>query len=1138
MNAQYKIPTILLGIGGTGGRIVDQLAGMYYRLEEEHRNNIPTEFLVLDTDVNDINRIKHIEPQKVFRISRNYSIKQYIELHNNGRDIEGWFPILYQYLHNKSVLEGAGQIRILGRLALYAMFEQPGFEERVASEIRNTLRQWHGQLGNLRIFLIGSICGGTASGILIPLTLWLHKEFNALHPQIKGVFFLPGIYTNAYNLPINQHERLRVNAYAALKEIENMFRFIYGLYDRDQNGLKPRPLHFDFHPQYRNFQITSNQQLFKMVYLVDFENMKNQHLVKRGEEYENLVIHGIFNQLYTPIASAQGSIEDNNIIQTLQTLGKQKLTNIYCTFGVAAVEYPYDDLLNYLAHQYSIRTISENWLKIDREFEARKKNYDMQRQQGILNLPELRLEKEYVSIFESFSQNDTFFNTISKRFNIQVEGTNLTVNQADHYIEALEKHLLNELRTNELYFNFAYKYARGIDAETLKEEADPADAIATFEQDFEEMRLKLNRPGDQVSDMVFRQSVLVGEETPDGQLLEIHLQNYIRKDSPHPIGVRYFLYKVMLNLESKIENIEKELLQLNDQFNWYQYKAFDDPETEEIENATMRFDRIRNSGLIKRMLKINKFLENYSNEASNHIHHLKKYMEEYALLKLFKRIYEEVDNIVEEYETFFDSLPTLIHLVQVKISELENMHDARQKNSFKHYIFASAELKRKLWEQEKFRLTTFNDPKINHEIYELLFKTYYNRYRSSFTLSRRRKIHSTYPHKFIDILIPRCVDVVRSSIGGNYNLNFAEIFRKRIELENPDMEPQEIERLYIQEIKMLLKSLFNRAEGFLQVVDDRNIQTMIFLGIHEDVLNYLRNTINDFDAFIQQEAGQQTISDNFFNNRIIQAYRVRYGITAKDMARFHFKDGEYYRAYQKCIKNIFQSDDPEVFPNDVLPHLDKNWHKYGYLPGIFEEEIDLYNRMKMTAITAGRLTDTINIQKSHRAQNEIIVRWQWPGELLQESFMKKISPSTFCMIHYWLDDHAGYIPRFLDEFKNWVFNSNTYDEKISHFLRVWKELMKSLQEERGNLDNQTFIYNLAKQLLPMYKYLVMNQEGISDDEKFKQFNAGLQKFSDLLNKNTKLHQDEKNNLTNMIESVNTADVKELETILTQSEILL
>ena len=128
----------------------------------------------------------------------------------------------------REVSEGAGQMRLLGRLAFFSglqdIYQELGRAKDILSEATGPDSR------NLRISIFCSLAGGTGSGMFMDLAILLRKKLfeDAL---ISGYFLLPEIFSN-----LSQADRIWANSYAALRELATLSR-----------NAQDEPIHIPYH---------------------------------------------------------------------------------------------------------------------------------------------------------------------------------------------------------------------------------------------------------------------------------------------------------------------------------------------------------------------------------------------------------------------------------------------------------------------------------------------------------------------------------------------------------------------------------------------------------------------------------------------------------------------------------------------------------------------------------------------------------------------------------------------------------------------------------------------------------------------------------------------------------------------------
>ena len=114
----HAIPTLLIGLGGIGSKIVNDVFGS---IPENERERIIVH--AFDTNINDISNLKNLDKNDVTQTSADRNVSQYLR----GRDeeiLKQWFPHEKKILLDKTLTDGAGQIRAVSRLAFRAALKR------------------------------------------------------------------------------------------------------------------------------------------------------------------------------------------------------------------------------------------------------------------------------------------------------------------------------------------------------------------------------------------------------------------------------------------------------------------------------------------------------------------------------------------------------------------------------------------------------------------------------------------------------------------------------------------------------------------------------------------------------------------------------------------------------------------------------------------------------------------------------------------------------------------------------------------------------------------------------------------------------------------------------------------------------
>ena len=172
-------PTLLVGLGGTGSKIICRVANKVTKEQRQHLG-----FAVFDTDINELREIQRANPfVHSIQTSTKLSVGEYLNIDTHARDT--WFPV-NAILNSKTLTEGAGQVRAISRLAFDTAL-RAGKLEPLHEAIQELYKlESDGSEQALRVIIVSSLAGGTGSGLILPVALYIQKlPQNSFPPERK-----------------------------------------------------------------------------------------------------------------------------------------------------------------------------------------------------------------------------------------------------------------------------------------------------------------------------------------------------------------------------------------------------------------------------------------------------------------------------------------------------------------------------------------------------------------------------------------------------------------------------------------------------------------------------------------------------------------------------------------------------------------------------------------------------------------------------------------------------------------------------------------------------------------------------------------------------------------------------------------
>lgn len=246
--------TILIGLGGMGVRTIDRIkADLAARFTPDWQSRLA--FLAVDTDHIDLSRVRHLAPWETMHIS-----------HSGPHRDPDTFPPAWTAIADADTIrpfvnmpfDGCGGRRLRGRLLLHSQSPRGGgFDEQVVAHLHRILDSLEPPLSNLNVYVIGSLFGGTASGMFLDFPALIRHALRPYQPDIHAIFYLSD---SGIPVPQDQARQFHANTYAALKELD----YYQHLCSRDGYSEK-----FPYSsPEQPVLELNSSEGMFQSVQLV------------------------------------------------------------------------------------------------------------------------------------------------------------------------------------------------------------------------------------------------------------------------------------------------------------------------------------------------------------------------------------------------------------------------------------------------------------------------------------------------------------------------------------------------------------------------------------------------------------------------------------------------------------------------------------------------------------------------------------------------------------------------------------------------------------------------------------------------------------------------------------------------------
>lgn len=345
------IPTLNIGLGGTGTRALLRAKLMINKMYGEIPPYI--KFLALDTTTTDFSNVDELggttakfDGGEVLHLS----VPNVRMLLENQPHIDKFVPGKNKGA-NMSILNGSGQVRSNGRIALFHNYSNiKEILRTVIESLRsnhqdeNTANKYFRDSKNKVIInVVCSIAGGTGSGMFLDIPFIIHS-LGILEPndEINAYLVLPEIYISG--LKGVEKKRLRPNAYGALKELDFLS------YEAINKKLKIQ------YNSNRSYSI--EKEPYKYIFLIDNQDHKGINIYTKVDE---------INDFLGACLYLSGGAAAKDLIDAMDNMKKEdvdkieRIRPIYSGMGLAEIYYDGESIANIFVDKLIRDSLLYNW---------------------------------------------------------------------------------------------------------------------------------------------------------------------------------------------------------------------------------------------------------------------------------------------------------------------------------------------------------------------------------------------------------------------------------------------------------------------------------------------------------------------------------------------------------------------------------------------------------------------------------------------------------------------------------------------------------------------------------------------------------------------------------------------------------
>lgn len=907
-------PTLVIGLGGTGSKIVLNVERKATPAQKESLS-----FVIFDTDANELRDLVSKGYQGDFiQTSSNMTVGEYLNLDSYARDT--WFPV-NNILNRKTLTEGAGQVRSISKLAFDAVVRSGNMDP-----LHKAIERLYRLTGNsteqaLRVIIVSSLAGGTGSGLILPLSMYI-KNYLINHYQqnssvIRGFFVLPEVFYKV-SKSISEKNSLSANAYATLRELDAfLMRGDGSLGDRYKNlkFMVPRP----GTPEYDNYDVMP----FDFCFLYDAQNINHGYL----DSFDSYIHHAadcIYAQSISPMSKRSNSSEDNVVRDLCKSGGR----NRYCGAGAALLEYPYETIREFVALNWAQDVIGKQWMQYDKLYEEEKiRLKERQRQTG--SMEKLSLSQFYVDTVDATvdKNNDLSAEIKSSCYDIIV-GEEEPLGRWYRYLSGIEDYITGDVVESQAETNEKGDMCKATLQELDAKENRTSDRIQMLDDQTNAYYAAATSEVKRVANSI-AYNLFAGLKSPMENSKPYYLEEWLKIDGQaiHPNAIRYFIYQAVKAMKERKNELDYNLDKINEFWTKQFPLLFDRPQTaKKVESkeevlVSLKDQRFFNKSEYERIIQA----------YTVYIKNVDDFRVQYILKKVLEFGIDYLNKISSAYELFYRNLEQNIRKMDDRKNEIRVKFKNNTGNPVR-YVCASEKC---MDEFAKRTVSTGSASEVPGE----LSQTIYNLIRNYVVYPDMQEDKRYFQSAFNGNVMDFWKNYIDKMYGGSLlDLNILQAMAQEAEFEknllNQSDQIHYMEAIF-DEIDKLSAPFITKPLG-----EERRI---IRSCTYSNVLSQWAEgeMKNLFQRRMKDQGGEQ--DDSGIDKTMIIFYQAIYGLRAADMTKFappckaqtvpETPGGNYYTAYYDLVNRISPNSAKTKY---LSPHIDKEWHYITSLPELDE----------------------------------------------------------------------------------------------------------------------------------------------------------------------------------------------------------
>lgn len=927
-------PTLFVGVGGTGCKIVKKVADLCAPEEKENIN-----FLCLDTNVNDLSSVANGKSQIYWvQTSNTQTVGSYLDYDEEAR--KKWFP-KNAVMYDKTVSEGAGQVRAISRLALNSTIKT-GKIRPLYDSIDDLFRKTGKDMKQaMRVVIASTASGGTGSGIILPLSMFIRDYVKEKYPNtsliVRSLILLPETLDSVIDSQTERDSQAR-NAYATVKELNAFMMKGSGFIDLDEDLKQFSDLHVNVSIAGSDKQKALSLLPMDFCFLMDGQDAEDSTMISIGQ-YIDQAAQALYEQNIGPMQKKAFSVEDN-IIKEMTKPGNYG-RNRFGGIGAGVIRYPYEKIADYVSYDLAIDSIggegdATKWTKYDNAVQ----NYKSEQKK--LGVPMSTWDSDGKVYCDKMSNSkDPFSRDLVNTYELEDLESRIK-----RFKKSFEDQAFNVV-IRDPQFASAYNAAKRWSSnpgfgESENKISDAVNALSRYSK----IVSAKSKDGNPISEGIvarWAEALFSNEQKTiainESYSIESLLKN-AQGDVLHPCAARYVLYKLMEEFEKEVvskAHFQAEERIANFKSREYEFKfkkgmVIGVEALGELEKDPTLFDKLKG---------YNKLNEEANNDIPAYFKALETYCMAITAHAAYVKAYAYVKAFSEQYENFFNNFVYKVKDLSRKKIDLVDELQYKKGDSFVN-ICATEELLQELSKyslQKAQKETTMLNSDINGGIFDAvknnaIFKMEVDKVGDGYIEEDRRVniFDDILMGYFRDSVVEKCDDIDKDIIGA---IELEQRLKERIRLRSEnDGDTQVFEQVSVADAQRHISEVVAMgariAAPSIQRATNEEPREIKVCAYNKILLDNRKFRVKDL---MPNGEAVDTVS-----KYEIHFYNALYNLTPNKLKKFAApfetetgkkKAGTYHKAYSEYSRLI----GPDSTKNAAIStHIDKAWDSIKSMP--------------------------------------------------------------------------------------------------------------------------------------------------------------------------------------------------------------